>query len=225
MATLTVKLKDRELKNLSLGDTKLMIGRSLDCDVVLDNIAVSREHASIEFAKGNYILVDLGSANGTLLNGLKISKSVTLSSNDSIQIGKFELLFQDFVPNGSSSASPGSMEKTMVVEPKQPEALPPSSREMVARQLTLVAGKASKKQISLEKNVTTIGKGSVCDVVLSGLFISKVQAVVLKKEGKYYILDKGSMVSTRLNGYKIEGDTLLVNGDTIQIGRSKLRFS
>jgi pSer/pThr/pTyr-binding forkhead associated (FHA) protein len=67
------------------------IGRETDNDVVLDDKATSRHHAQIQFQEGKYVLTDLGSANGTLVNDRRVPGS-TLSEGDLIKIGQNVIL-------------------------------------------------------------------------------------------------------------------------------------
>ena len=68
----------------------ILIGRSSSCDVVLDDRRVSRQHARIESVGSQAQLVDLGSGNGTFLNGRKVT-SENLLTGDVIQIGRTHL--------------------------------------------------------------------------------------------------------------------------------------
>ena len=81
----------RELRRLPLESAPLTVGRGKDRDLVLESKAVSRRHAQIEAQGGSAILVDLGSANGTLLNGRRIDKPVVLKETDEINIAGFGL--------------------------------------------------------------------------------------------------------------------------------------
>jgi ABC-type multidrug transport system ATPase subunit len=67
----------------------ITIGRSIECDIVLEGSNISRKHATFEkAANGNYILKDLNSLNGTFVNGKKIKGLAEISINDKIYIGK-----------------------------------------------------------------------------------------------------------------------------------------
>lgn len=68
------------------------IGRSTSSSIFLDDVTVSRTHATISKSEGNFILRDAGSLNGTYINNLSITEH-TLASGDEFQIGKFHLLF------------------------------------------------------------------------------------------------------------------------------------
>lgn len=67
-------------------------GRHPESDIFLDDITVSRRHAEIRRAEGEYSIVDMGSLNGTYVNKMRV-ESADLSSGDEIQIGKFRLIF------------------------------------------------------------------------------------------------------------------------------------
>jgi pSer/pThr/pTyr-binding forkhead associated (FHA) protein len=68
------------------------IGRASGCEIFLDDITVSRQHAKITRAGRDFVLTDEGSLNGTYFENEAISKR-TLLSGDEFQIGKFHLLF------------------------------------------------------------------------------------------------------------------------------------
>lgn len=76
---------------------KLTIGRHAESDIVLDDAQASRHHCMIERVGGDYILRDLGSKNGTMVNGRLIS-SVVLSPNDVITIGQISMKFVSDAP-------------------------------------------------------------------------------------------------------------------------------
>lgn len=87
-----VTLKGRPIRSQVFTKEHVVIGRSPDADLFLDNPGVSREHLRLERARnGDYVLQDVGSANGTLLNDQPVT-SKRLLDNDVIQIGKFSLI-------------------------------------------------------------------------------------------------------------------------------------
>ena len=75
-----------------LTKSKFEIGRSPDSDILLDDITVSRKHAILEKVKDEYRILDLGSLNGSYINGVRVDSS-KLSNGDRIQIGKYVFLF------------------------------------------------------------------------------------------------------------------------------------
>jgi hypothetical protein len=68
------------------------IGRSPDCDVFLDDVTVSRQHAILVHSESRFLLQDKGSLNGTFLNRNRI-ESAELADGDEVQIGKYRLTF------------------------------------------------------------------------------------------------------------------------------------
>jgi pSer/pThr/pTyr-binding forkhead associated (FHA) protein len=72
------------------GTRELLIGRHRSCDVVLSSDAVSRRHARIFFRDGGWILQDLESTNGTMVNGVRVGRC-RLAPGDRIRLGTEEL--------------------------------------------------------------------------------------------------------------------------------------
>ncbi len=90
-------------KSFPLNGT-IVVGRVAGVDLRVDDDSVSRRHAEIELNDGTAVLRDLGSANGTTVNGNPISEDTALNGGDIIQFGVVEMIFED--GSGSSSARP-----------------------------------------------------------------------------------------------------------------------
>jgi pSer/pThr/pTyr-binding forkhead associated (FHA) protein len=75
----------------TLGDGRIRLGRHPDSEIVLDDITVSRRHASIERTADGYVVTDAGSLNGTYVNQARIDQAV-LQHGDELQVGKFRLV-------------------------------------------------------------------------------------------------------------------------------------
>ena len=71
----------------------LTVGRSKECDITVDDPSVSRRHAEIRRETGGYAVVDLGSTNGTRVNGAKVARA-ELDDGDRVMIGQTELRFE-----------------------------------------------------------------------------------------------------------------------------------
>jgi len=65
----------------------VVIGRAPDCDVVIQDLKASRRHAQLTRKAEGFLLEDLGSRNGTLVNGSKIKEPILLKANQTCQIG------------------------------------------------------------------------------------------------------------------------------------------
>jgi len=95
MATITIYVPDQEPIELALdGYEQVSIGRGPDNDIVLDHVSMSGSHAVIHNLGGTFQVQDLGSTNGTYVNGGAVSEAV-LSNGARIQFGAVEALFQD----------------------------------------------------------------------------------------------------------------------------------
>jgi pSer/pThr/pTyr-binding forkhead associated (FHA) protein len=69
------------------------VGRHPDSDIFLDDISVSRRHATFTRGDSGYVVSDLGSLNGSYVNRDRIDSDVTLTGGDEVQIGKYRLIY------------------------------------------------------------------------------------------------------------------------------------
>jgi pSer/pThr/pTyr-binding forkhead associated (FHA) protein len=81
-------------RRLVVGPAGVTLGRSRQCDVVLSDANVSREHAEIRPRGGSWVLTDLGSTNGSRLNGRAVEGSEVLKPGDDIELGATVLRFE-----------------------------------------------------------------------------------------------------------------------------------
>jgi len=82
-------------RRLVVGPTGVTIGRSRQCDVVLDDPNVSRQHAEIRPRGGSWVLTDLGSTNGSSINGRRLAGPEVLKPGDELQVGTSTIRFQE----------------------------------------------------------------------------------------------------------------------------------
>lgn len=117
MAKLILSLDGTVIKEVPLDKERLSIGRRPHNDLQIDNLAVSGEHALIVTILNDSFLEDLGSTNGTLVNGVPIKKHI-LQHNDVIEIGKYKLKYiSEAMVTGVQQGSAADFEKTMVLRP------------------------------------------------------------------------------------------------------------
>ena len=95
MATLDIIQGGEIGRKYELTETDSVLGRSPDCDVVIDAAAVSRRHAIIEKNGGGYFLRDLGSRNGTYVNGTRVEERAPLHNGDRIVVCDVVFQFRD----------------------------------------------------------------------------------------------------------------------------------
>src|SRR3954470_21138048 len=115
MAKLILSMDGLVLKEIPLAKERTTIGRKPHNDIQIDKLAVSGEHAVIVTILNDSFLEDLGSTNGTVVNGNPIKKHF-LQNNDVIELGKYKL---KFVGEAAAAASgeKADFEKTMVLRP------------------------------------------------------------------------------------------------------------
>ena len=83
-------------RTLHAGGPVAVVGREADCQIQLEDIDASRHHARIRHADGQWTIEDLQSANGTFVNGRRISGESPLRASDVVRIGGTVFQFQPF---------------------------------------------------------------------------------------------------------------------------------
>src|SRR5918992_4532654 len=117
MAKLILSMDGLVLKEIPLTKERTTIGRKPHNVIQIDNLAVSGEHAVIVTILNDSFLEDLGSTNGTVVNGNPIKKHF-LQNNDVIELGKYKLKFiGEAAAAAGANADRADFEKTMVLRP------------------------------------------------------------------------------------------------------------
>lgn len=223
-------LGEKQLGTFSLAGGELTIGRTPGNNIVIDNVGVSRRHAVIRVKAEKVFLEDLGSANGTLVRGQKIT-SRELSDGDEILIVKHRLVYR--IPKeGQVPPRPEPAEdigqKTMYIEASAVAhaggARPGSRTDAATPTLRPRLILPDLKKLALETDEVILGSGPTCHIQLSGMFVGKMHAKIVRaKEGQFKIQHLSGLAGTRVNGEKIT-ERVLKHGDEIEIGRQKLLF-
>ena len=119
MGKLVVSLDGVVIKEVQITKDKTTLGRRPYNDMVIDNLAVSGEHAVLQMVGGDVFIEDLNSTNGTYINGKPIKKQL-LANHDTIEIGKYKIKY--LTDDGHD------YEKTLVIRPGavQPQAFRPT---------------------------------------------------------------------------------------------------
>jgi len=206
------------LREFSIGNHNLSIGRKRDNDIQLNDLTLSGRHALISSIPDYVFIEDLGSTNGTLVNGNHVKKSA-LEHGDVIQIGHHQLTYMCEPEN--------RYEPTMFVKAEQDETQFIYGDEINHALISGLAlgglrttdGLATKPVIELRKTYNTIG------------FQGKRMALITRGSESYSIT---SVIGTRsrrasdipyINGKELGTEQLLLNeGDTINIAGFKVQF-
>lgn len=108
MPKLTLLLGRRTMQVYDFKQPSIIVGRDTGADVLIDNPSVSRRHAEIRLGDDGWVVEDLGSSNGTFLDGSKIDGPQSIGLGDEIGFGKFTIVFGKALGESESPARPGS---------------------------------------------------------------------------------------------------------------------
>jgi pSer/pThr/pTyr-binding forkhead associated (FHA) protein len=191
MARLVLSLDGVVLREINLSKERTTVGRRSHNDVVIDNLAVSGEHAVIFHSSGDPYLEDLGSTNGTTVNGQPIKKHL-LQTGDVIEIGKYRLRFlADGETDGESEVDIDTSQPLRrefygpgpaTIQVRQPGTLPADSAMNGAALIKILSGANAGRELALVKALTTIGRPGHQVAVITrrptGYFIAHVEGEV-----------------------------------------------
>jgi len=210
---ITIKLGSDILQEVHLTTERTTLGRRPHSDVVIENMAVSGQHACLVLEDQHVSIEDLDSTNGTYVNGSAVKKQA-LQDGDVIEIGNFTIKF---------SADSGDVEDR-VADPDEPPVnvglmpAPPASPVEAAADLIgrikVIAGPAAGRELLLTKIVTTFGKPGVA------------VAAITRREQSYFVHLVEGADAPLLNGSPVgQEPRMLGEGDQITLSGTVLQFS
>ena len=228
MGKLVVSLDGVVIKDVQITKDKTTLGRRPYNDIVIDNLAVSGEHAVLQMLGNDVFIEDLNSTNGTYINGKAIKKQM-LVHNDTVEIGKYKI---KFLVDES-----GEYEKTMIMRPGAAAAvgaapsspyarstpLPhlgsaasttaPSPGTAPSASIKVLSGAAAGRSVMLTKVVTTVGKPGV-----------QVASITRRPHGFVLAHVEGTHRPS-INGVPLVTETApLANGDLIELAGTQMQF-
>ena len=236
MAKLVLSLNGAVQGEYELNQERLTIGRKPDNDIQIDNLAVSGKHALIITILDDSFLEDLGSTNGTYVNG-KLVKKHALKDGDVIAIGKHELKYV----NENATADDDEFEKTMIIKPGSASAAVAAAKAAEAAgagavkaapaatggpvgggmplgRLTVLNGPIAGKELELTKALVTLGKPGTQVAVISrrpqGYFLTHIES---DGDGKRYPMVNGEAIGPK--AYQLK------DSDLIELAGIKMEFS
>lgn len=236
---LILSFNDQTVGEFPLEKEALTIGRRPECDIHIDNLAVSGRHARVMTISGSSFLEDLESTNGTFVNGKKVAKH-PLSNGDLIMIGKHSLRFaSEAAPKQKGGAS---FAETIVIGPDQTGALRQAATQAEAARaqqadaegqgaapaggvsanigparVRLLSDAGPGKEMALSKALTTLGRPGI-----------QVAALSRRHNGDFIVHVDGGPSNDRrpiVNGDAIGVTSqLLHDQDVIEIAGVKLQY-
>ena len=231
MPTLMLKFKDKFIQENQLNKgMSLIIGRGKNSDILIENLAVSGNHAKIESIGNDFLLTDLKSKNGTLVNGNSIITHC-LKNNDIITIGKHSIVFIADIKKPALNKDIIDDDKTVVINAETHKSMMVANAIEVNKKFgkddshaALSFLSSGKDDINLSKKVLKIGKSPFCEIAVKGFFMGKVAATISNRPKGYFLSYIGGFVKPKINGKPVTGTIELKEFDVIQIGSIKVQF-
>ena len=215
MPRMIVSIDGVVIKEVQLTKERTTLGRRPYNDIVIDNLAVSGEHAVIHMAGHDVDIEDLGSTNGTYVNA-KAVKRQELRNGDTIEVGKYKIRFLH-------EAEGQNFEKTMIFKPgmlppigsvSHPAALSPAPAPApISAVIRVMSGAAAGREVALQKVVTTIGKPGVA------------VASITKRHQGFVLAHVEGPDMPMLNGTPIGASPVpLKHGDRLELAGTEMQF-
>lgn len=217
MPKMIVSIDGVVIKEVQLTKDRTSLGRRPYNDIVIDNLAVSGEHAVLQMSGNEVFVEDLNSTNGTYLNGKAVKKQ-QLNNGDTVEIGKYKIKYVN-------EAASAGFEKTMIIKAGSaglvapaasaaaPAAPAPVDGAATSAAIKVMSGAAAGREVALVKVVTTIGKPGVA-----------VAAITKRPHGFVVAHVEGDNKPT-LNGTHIGVEPVpLKNGDVLELAGTQMQF-
>ncbi|UUZ70866.1 FHA domain-containing protein [Polaromonas sp. P1(28)-8] len=208
MPQLIASVEGVEIQHVYLKNNRTTLGRRPYNDIVLDNLVVSGEHCVFEL-KGlaDVYIEDLGSTNGTYINGQMIKSRQLLLDNDIIAIGNFRIQYL----SASEHEQPLVSEKTGTM-PLEALGFPGTSGALQAS-LKVLSGSSAGLEVPVVKAVTTFGRPGVAVVAISH-----------RRDG-YYVAHMDGETQPTLNGKSIGYKAIpLSHHDVLNLAGTEMEF-
>ena len=189
MPKMIVSIDGVVIKEVQLTKDRTTLGRRPYNDIVIDNLAVSGEHAVLQMQGNEVNLEDLNSTNGTYVNGKAIKKQL-LQNNDTVEIGKYKIKFVTEAVAGYKETMLVSLGAAgPVASAAAAPAADPAGRASAA--IKVLSGAAAGREVPLVKVVTTIGKPGVAVAAITrrpqGFVVAHVEGADKPKIGRAHV--------------------------------------
>ena len=217
MPKLIVSIDGVVIKDVQLTKDRTTLGRRPYNDIVIDNLAISGEHALFQMAGKQVYLEDLNSTNGSYVNG-KVVKKQLLQNGDTVEVGKYQIRFVDFSANETSATITSPLSNADRPMASSASAGQTSTSKLPApvdarAAIKVISGIAAGREVALTKTVTTIGKPGIAIAAIT-------------RQGAGFVIHhvEGAQTPT-LNGELLSAEPLaLKDGDMIELAGTQMQF-
>jgi len=213
-------------------DKPVVIGRGADCDLVIAEPYLSRRHVAIEVADGCLKVEDLGSANGTYVNGERVSLG-EVRAGDEIRLD--QLVFTVIGPPSAAADStqlrdPEATALHAVADPEGTALLAGVAEEhghtrVISVPQACLVGEhtGSELRFELKAGQNRIGRALENEVSLTDPSVSSRHAELVEQQGQWILTDLNSTNGSFVNGSRVDS-TPLEAGDRLRFGQVELTF-
>jgi pSer/pThr/pTyr-binding forkhead associated (FHA) protein len=220
----SLQFKGKEVDHWVFDKPVFKIGRTPDNDIVIDNLAVSRLHATLEEEKGDYYINDRDSLNGTVVNGQKVGRA-RLTNGDEISIGKHTIVFRrqggQAVP--AEETIQGFDQTVIINGGATPRVQPPATAPESSGPRLIFRTAYGDRVIEIKNDALTIGKDGDADVAIDGLFVARRHIEIVREEDRVVLRHLGGLRRVRVDGRAVR-EVELKNNDEIQIAKEAFIF-
>jgi pSer/pThr/pTyr-binding forkhead associated (FHA) protein len=211
MAWLAIKAGPQAGKRFDLSISGATIGRGSSNDIQLDDAGVSRNHAVFSFKNGKFMVLDAGSASGTMVNGEKLIAG-TLQGGGTLTVGNTSLTLVKVDRQTSTPFNNATSVGTYV---------PPASGELEI--LVVQSGPDAGKVFHLREGNNSLGRDTGNQIHLDDPGVSRDHCVLRKDGDRVTVHDLASTSGTMVDGQTIRGHELTSN-DTVTVGQTQMAF-
>ncbi len=205
------------LEQLVASET-IVVGRSEDADMVLDDPSVALRHIRIDLVEEGFTVRQLGD-HPAWLNGRRLpaGASVPVKPSEVLRLGVYELTF---VREEGAPAVPDARSAARALAGRLLAFEDGTGGGPV---LQVVNGPEAGKQVAvLHGGRLRLGRGRDCDLIVDDKRVSRLHAFVFRQGGRVWVQDASSINGCKLDGRRLDGQAEMVEGSCLQLGRVKV---
>ncbi len=254
MIRVSLCLSGHLLEKSAFDRTEIFIGRDPSCDLVIDNLGVSRRHARIFQEAGDWHVEDLGSQNGIYVDETQVATHALLDDDD-FAIGKYTIHFENVrsaspksveveqriaanvtdsvsspegVPTGKSLDEYG--DHTFALDQKDLQQIlskmrsPEGETRPTAPTLKRLRPATPAFSMKLERSYLILGKVATADIAVHGFWTPRKAALLVHEDGQHSLVSLSTWRRPTINGHRISRQALQ-DGDVVQVGKTVFRYT
>lgn len=219
---LKLKLPSGAGQEFEISKSQITVGRGQTNDIVIQDVKLSRSHARFEFnAKGDVTLIDTGSTNGVMVNGVKVSQAI-IKPGDTILLGESQIQFERSTKEDDNLTvidSEMDLDRTLA-HFSIPTVLNETREDRI---VIYTPDKTWEVLLDGHTDSWTIGRSDRNDIVIEHPSISRTHARIVRDHHTFKLIDLNSSNGMYVLGEKCT-EVMLDSGVTVKLGYATLIF-